>query len=111
MNNKTLEIAKAIIRDTDRLRRMKAGKATAFDKRAEAAIARASTRFLVKELPDDKARERVRERVMFSLITGTPWEHCGETYVGRRLFYTYRNRYVEIVAEEMGLTRRHRGNG
>ena len=106
--NKTMEIAKAIIRDTDRTLRMAAGKETPFDRKADTAISKAMERFLVKEMPDEEARGKVRERVLFSLITGTPWEMCGETYTGRRLFYTYRKRLVRLVAEEMGMTRTRR---
>ena len=103
-----MEIAKAIIRDTDRTLRMAAGKETPFDRRADAAINKAMERFLLRELPDEDARRQVRERVLFSLITGTPWEMCGETYTGRRLFYTYRKKFVRLVAEEMGMTRTRR---
>lgn len=91
-------IIRAVIHsDEKRRRRQQARKETAFDRKATAAIARAKEELQLGDVSDE-VRETIIEKIYTSLLYNTPWEHMGETYCCRSLFYSYRKQFYYLVA-------------
>lgn len=96
-------IVKAVMRDTEeREKRKAAGKMTKFDHLVESAIGKAKKEL---RLPTDRndVREIMIGKICESLEHVKPWEHLGETCLGRRGFYEYRSTFIWYVAKNMGM--------
>lgn len=98
LDKNTKTIVRAIMRDQrQRERRRNTKQYTAFDKRADEAVKYAKRNIRLCGF-EDKARNRIIDKICQSLQDNTPWELLGETYCGRRLFYEYRNEFCYHVA-------------
>ncbi|MDL2250465.1 hypothetical protein LJC51_07430 [Lachnospiraceae bacterium OttesenSCG-928-J05] len=105
LDSKSKKIVKAIMaRDEERQQRQQSGVATDFDNTVKAAIAYA-TKHITLEGVTPSARTHIIAKLYKSLADGTPWEHLGDTYCCRRLFYQYRTEYCYLVASHMGIIR------
>ncbi len=88
-------IARAIVRLDNKRTRKNRKQATAFDKKAAAAVEKANADINI----DDELLAKVKQNI----ISGIAWEYIGETYCSRNTFYGYARRYLFYVARAFGI--------
>lgn len=92
-------VARSIIQGNEkRKKRIKAGKASAFDVKA-AAIVEDALCSSCQNIESIQARRQMQKKIYESIIHNTPYEYIADALCGRRQFYNYRTEFITMVAE------------
>ena len=105
MDKDIKKVAVAIIKgDEPRRKRIRRKNATDFDVRVQQAINKAKIDIDLGNVTP-KVRDELVEMIVRSISESIPWEMIGDTYCCRQSFYNYRNKFIELVAEYLELTK------
>lgn len=104
-------VAKSVIQGNEkRKKRIKEGKASAFDIKAADIVARALDA-TCGNITSGRARKQMQEKIYRSILYNQPYEYIADVCCGRRQFYNYRMEFISRVADEMGMLPGQRPSG
>ena len=96
-------LARIIIQGNERRKkRIKAGRASAFDIMAVGAVEDA-LRACCQNIEDIGVRRQTQENIYKSIVYNMPYEYIENALCGRRQFYEYRTEFMTRVAQAMDL--------
>lgn len=103
LDREVKQIIKIMLKgDTERQRRIKAGRASDYDMRADKAIRTAGQKLTLPGYAP-KQRDELISKLKISLANARPWEEMGETYCSRTSFYAFRKEFRCLIASYMGM--------
>ena len=96
-------VARSIIQGNEkRKKRIKTGKASAFDVKA-ADIVEDALCSSCQNIESIQARRQMQERIYESIVYNTPYEYIADALCGRRQFYEYRTEFITRIAQAMDM--------
>jgi len=96
-------VARSIIQGNEkRKKRIKAGKASAFDIMA-AAVVEDALCSSCQNIESIQARQQMQKRIYESIVYNTPYEYIADALCGRRQFYEYRTEFITRLAQAMDM--------
>lgn len=96
-------VARSIIQGNEkRKKRIKAGKASAFDIKA-AAVVEDALCSSCQNIESIQARRQMQKRIYESIVYNAPYEYIADALCGRRQFYEYRTEFITRVAQAMDM--------
>ena len=101
-------VARSIIQGNEkRKKRIKAGKASAFD--IKAAVVEDALCSSCQNIESIQARRQMQKRIYESIVYNTPYEYIADALCGRRQFYEYRTEFITRVAQAMDMLQGGKG--
>lgn len=96
-------VARSIIQGNEaRKKRIKAGRASAFDIMA-AAVVEGALCASCQNIDSIQARRGMQDRIYKSIVFNMPYEYITGILCGRRQFYEYRTEFITRVAQAMDM--------
>lgn len=96
-------VARSIIQGNEvRKKRIKAGRASAFDIMA-AAVVEGALFASCQNIDSIQARRGMQDRIYKSIVFNMPYEYITGILCGRRQFYEYRTEFITRVAQAMDM--------
>lgn len=96
-------MARSVIQSNEkRKKRIKAGKASAFDIMAAAAVEDALCSSC-QDIEGIQARRQMQGNIYKGIVSNMPYEHIAGALCGRRKFYEYRTEFIMRVAQAMDM--------
>ena len=96
-------VVRSIIQGNEkRKKRIRVGKASAFDSVAIAVVEDA-LHSSCQNIESVQARRQMQEKIYKSIVFNTPYEYIADALCGRRQFYEYRTEFITRVAQAMDM--------
>lgn len=103
------DIAKRIIQGNEkRKRRSRQHKASPFDVAVMEAI-NSAIRDICGNIVSREERKKMQDKIYKSIVYSIPYEYMGDVCCGRRRFYEYRNEFIFLVADKLGMIQEKKG--
>ena len=97
-------IARSIIQGNEAEKRIRTGRASAFDEKTAAIVEDALRGLHRWEFRRGiQARRQMQDKIYKSIVYNTPYEYIADAVCGRRQFYEYRTEFITLVAQAMDM--------